>query len=346
MLNTEVLNIDPGCMDISLIKKAAGIILAGGLVAFPTETVYGLGANALDTSAIQGIFRAKGRPTDNPLIVHVSSVSQMKHVVSGVSETARKLIDTFWPGPLTLVLEKSGVVPPEVTAGLKTVAVRMPSHPVALSLIGIAGVPIAAPSANLSGKPSATNARHVIDDMLGKVHAIIDSGNCSVGLESTVLDITGETPVILRPGAITKEHLAEITSDVQTAGDTGEEPPRSPGMKHTHYTPNAKVIVIAGPPEKVAGRISKMSLDFAKAGKKVGILATEQTSRFYKDAVVINAGDRANPETIAFNLFSALREFDRLEVDVILAESVETQGLGHAIMNRIYRAAGYNIINV
>jgi L-threonylcarbamoyladenylate synthase len=345
-LNTEILKIDPENIDKSLIMRASGIILSGGLVAFPTETVYGLGANAADAAAVKGIFRAKGRPSDNPLIVHVSSIDQVERIVSGIPGMAKKLMEAFWPGPLTLVMGKAESVPSEITAGLDTVGVRMPSHPVALALIETSGVLIAAPSANRSGKPSPTSASHVIDDLFGRIHAIIDSGKCNVGLESTVLDIHGDMPVILRPGAVTKEQIASITGAVEISGDAEENIPRSPGMKYSHYTPNAKVIVVSGAPDNVADKIVQMASTYEKSGMRVGILATVQTVSRYGIGTVINIGDRTTPETIAFNLFNALRECDGLKIDIVLAESVEMRGLGHAIMNRMYKAAGYNIIRV
>lgn len=341
-LNTEVLQINSASIDTDLIRKAAGIINSGGLVAFPTETVYGLGANALDTEAVKKIFTAKGRPADNPLIVHIYSSSQLGSIISDMPVTAQELMDRFWPGPLTLVLKKNEFVSLTVTAGLETVAVRMPSHPVALSFLRACAVPVAAPSANLSGRPSTTNARHVIDDLSGRIDMIIDSGSCNVGLESTVLDLTEDPPVILRPGGITAEQIEKVTGIVKYSNDNC--PVRSPGMKYSHYSPQARVVIVTGTVQRTAERINEMAHKLESEGQRVGILASEQTVPDYTTGIVISAGDRNFPETIASNLFETLREFDRLQADIVLSESFDAQGLGYAIMNRMQKAAGYNIV--
>lgn len=350
-MKTEIIKLDLDYMDMDKIDHAAGILKSGGLVAFPTETVYGLGANALDETAVKKIFEAKGRPSDNPLIVHISSKNEVDRLVRSIPANAEKLMNTFWPGPLTLVLDKSGLVPQVITAGLDTVAVRVPSHPAALALIKAAGLPIAAPSANTSGKPSPTLAEHVIEDLTGKVDVIIDAGNSTVGLESTVLDVTVDPAVILRPGGITPEQLEQVL------GIVGIEPalsgkmdkdikPRSPGVKYTHYSPKAQVIVIEGMLPGVVEKISELLREYERKGIKAGVLATEQTQGFYTGAEVISAGSRNNPETIASSLFGALREFDNRKVEVILAEAIEKTGIGLAVMNRLNKAAGYHIIKV
>ncbi len=350
-MKTEVLKIDPEKIDIEALKYAAAVIREGGLVAFPTETVYGLGANAFSEAAVNRIYEAKGRPPDNPLIVHISSTESLADVASHIPECASRLMARFWPGPLTLIFKKSALIPGVTTAGLDTVAVRMPSHPVALALIGEARLPIAAPSANLSGRPSPTLAQHVIDDLYGKVELIIDSGPCLVGLESTVLDITTNPPVILRPGGVVPSQLEEVLGQVAIGqafmpGAQNQDKPRSPGMKYRHYSPRAKVLVVQGSLDRVVDYINRAAAENIKKGVSVGILATEQTRTSYLAGEVIPAGDRDKPETIASHLFQCLREFDRIGVGLILAEAVENSGIGLAVMNRMAKAAGYNIIKV
>lgn len=350
-MKTEVISIDINNLDLDKIKYAAGIIKSGGLVAFPTETVYGLGADALNQDAVKKIFKAKGRPSDNPLIAHVAHKSDVESLVKYIPKDAGRLMDKFWPGPLTIIMNKSDVVPPVISGGLDTIAVRMPSNAVALALIKYSGVSLAAPSANTSGRPSPTCASHVIEDLYGKVDVIIDAGRTTVGLESTVLDMTVTPPVILRPGAVTYSHLAGILGEVEiNAAFIKEEEenllPKSPGLKYTHYSPKADVIVVEGHLKKVADQINKIAKEHLQDGRKVGILATEQTAYLYTKGTVICLGDRNNPETIASNLFFALRELDRKNVKVILAESVENTDIGHAIMNRLNKASGYNIIKV
>ena len=352
-MKTEILEIDKNNIDRDKILRAAQILKSGGLVAFPTETVYGLGANALDEKAVRKIFEAKGRPSDNPLIVHIADVSWVSRLAREVPCIAESLMESFWPGPLTLVMAKSGAVPAAVTAGLDTVAVRMPSHPVALALISQAEIPVAAPSANVSGKPSPTAAGHVIDDLFGKVDIIIDSGRTDVGLESTVLDLTADPPEILRPGGVTAHQLKKVAGSVigefamQNNGEEGgfaDSTPKSPGLKYAHYSPEAKVIVIEGELQSVAGMIVKLAREYASKGMKIGVLATKETEGFYAGMEVVCAGSRAEPETIAANLFAALREFDRRGVKLVLAEAVDSSGIGCAIMNRLVKAAGYDII--
>jgi len=352
-LNTEIINIDTNNIDISKIKRAAYILRNGGLVAFPTETVYGLGANALDAAAVEGIYKAKGRPSDNPLIVHVSKIDEVNRLVREIPGQALKLMETFWPGPITIIMPKSEIIPDIITAGLDTVGIRMPSHPVALALIREAGVPVAAPSANTSGKPSPTRAEHVIDDLYGKVDAIIDAGPVSVGVESTVIDITGETALVLRPGGISREKLAGLLGKVQidpglAAGQTSQVP-KAPGMKYTHYSPDAKVIVVEGETEKIAVKIAELAKKDVLNKVKIGIMATDETIEIYKkanelhDSCIVSMGSRHKPEEIAASLFDIFRHMDKSSVDIIYAEAIDISGIGLAVMNRMKKAASYII---
>lgn len=350
-MKTIIKTIDKNNIDIESISIAADILRSGGLVAFPTETVYGLGANALNEKAVSGIFAAKGRPSDNPLIVHVSNIDMVKDLVNNIPELALKLMEMFWPGPLTLIMEKSSRVPEIITAGLSTVAVRMPSHPIALKIIEESKVPVAAPSANISGKPSPTEAKHVIEDLMGKVELIIDGGSSQIGLESTVLDLTVSPPMILRPGGITKEQLEEVIGKVNIDRSIlldrqADLKPKAPGMKYTHYSPDADVIIIEGNVEACVEKIKELVTDYEEKGIPVGILATEQTKEKYTRGVVMSLGDREKPDIIASNLFKGLRYLDNKGVKVILAEAVENAGVGLAVMNRMKKAAGYNIIKV
>lgn len=328
-------------------RMGGSLIREGELVAFPTETVYGLGANGLDGDAVRRIFEAKGRPSDNPLILHVAKKSDVKDLWDQVTPMARQLMDAFWPGPLTLVYFKSDLVPDEVTAGLDTVAIRMPEHKTALSLIRSAGVPIAAPSANRSGRPSPTTAEHVLADMDGRIPLILDGGPCRVGVESTVLSITG-TPTILRPGGITLSMLQACIGRVEVAdavlhplGD-GEEA-LSPGMKYRHYAPDAEVLVVTGEAKKAARRIA-FEYDRAEdMGKTCAILATEQTQSFYRGRRYVIIGDRTAPNTLCVSLFAVLRELSG-KVDMIFAEGLPPEEAGLAFMNRLLRASGFHTI--
>lgn len=324
------------------------VIRAGGLVAFPTETVYGLGANGLDGEAVKRIFEAKGRPNDNPLILHVARKSDAKPLFRHIPENARRLMDAFWPGPLTIVYLKNDIVPDEVTAGLDTVAVRMPEHKTALALIRAAGVPIAAPSANLSGKPSPTNVEHVIKDMAGRIDMIIDGGICRVGIESTVISLVGE-PKILRPGGITQEMLEQVIGPVAVSHavlnplEKGEKA-ESPGMLHTHYSPDCDVIVAEGSPRAAAAIINR---EYEKAeidGKNCIIFATEQTKGYYKGRKYVIIGDRDMPSTLCASLFNALRA-ESQGIDIIFAEGIPTVNQGLAYMNRLLRAAGFRVLD-
>jgi len=346
--DTRVISINKINPEIEKIREAAKVIKTGGTVAFPTETVYGLGANALDELAINKIFEAKGRPQDNPLIVHISYIEQLYDLVEEVSEQALNLMNRFWPGPLTLIFNKSNKIPLGITGGLNTVAIRMPNHRIALELISQANLPIAAPSANISGRPSPTDASHVIEDLFGRVDVIIDGGNTGVGLESTVLDISTEIPTILRPGGITLEDLLtvfpQVNMDPALEVENSEMVPKSPGQKYRHYSPNAKMIIVQGNEREISNKVLELYNTYQASKLKVGIMATEQTKSLYGDKTIIVMGDRTKPETIAANLFDTLRQFDKLGVDIIIAEAVEEKGIGHAIMNRMKKAAGGSII--
>lgn len=346
--NTEIITISPSYPEIDKIQEAAKIIRSGGTVAFPTETVYGLGANALDETAIKKIFLAKGRPQDNPLIVHISSVAQLDGLVESISEQAYILMEKFWPGPLTLIFNKTNKIPDRITGGLSTVAIRMPNHNIALELIEYSKLPIAAPSANTSGKPSPTNSSHVIHDLSGKIDMIIDGGSTGVGLESTVLDITGDVPTILRPGGVTVEDLLTVLPKVEydKAIEISDKSiiPKSPGQKYKHYSPNAKMIIVKGSVQEIIQKTIQLSEKYEAQGMNVGIMATKQAHKHYKNNNILIVGDRDYPETIAANLFNVLREFDDMNVDIIIAEGVEDKGIGKAIMNRMKKAAGGEII--
>ena len=351
-VDTVVLHIDPDNVDAAKIRFCAEVIDRGGLVCFPTETVYGLGADAFNGSAVRDIFAAKGRPSDNPLIVHVSDLGMIGSVSSAdriQSERLLKLEEAFWPGPLTVVVSKAPAVPPEVTCGLDTVGIRMPEDPVARALIRESR-PIAAPSANLSGRPSPSRAAHVIEDLTGRVDVIISGGDARVGVESTVLDVTGETPVILRPGAVTREEIAEVLGACDEADwkkPAGkDEKPRSPGMKYRHYSPNAEVIIYAG--SSSAARRAAMlrdGRDQAAKGLSVGILTTNGGLDFFGDEfTVLTLGSDLDLTELTHSLFADLREFDERKTDVVLAEAIPEEGLGDAFMNRLYRAAGGRVV--
>lgn len=345
-MNTEVFNAKTQKENGT--QYAGRVIRSGGLVAFPTETVYGLGANGMDGEAVQRIFDAKGRPSDNPLILHVAKKSDVKQLWRHVPDEAKKLMDAFWPGPLTLIFVKSDAVPEEVTAGLSTVAVRMPDHKTALALIRAAGVPIAAPSANISGRPSPTTAEHVLADMDGRIDVVLDGGPCSVGVESTVLTLVGR-PTILRPGGITREMLEQVIGEVEVSpavlrplreGETAE----SPGMKHRHYAPDARVIVAAGSARKAASIICREYEIEEAMGNRCIVLGTEQTRACYHGMNCDIIGDRDDPRTLCAELFAALRRWSG-KVDVIFAESVDAEEQGLAYMNRLLRASGFDVID-
>lgn len=326
------------------IQEAANLIRKNELVAFPTETVYGLGGNGLVDETVDKIYQAKGRPSDNPLILHISHREQLNGLVTHIPPLAEALMDAFWPGPLTLVLPKKPGTAMRASAGLDTVAVRMPDHPVALDFIKEAGVPIAAPSANRSGRPSPTTAQHVLQDLDGKIAGVLDGGPTGIGVESTVVDACGEVPVILRPGGITPEQIAEITGEVALdPGLTSDSvAPRSPGMKYRHYAPEGEMWLVEG--EDLADTIRIINHLIGKAreeGRRVGVLTTEENQQAYPFAdEVFSCGKREELITVARNLYDVLRKMDDHNVDFILSETFPEQGVGQAIMNRLRKAAG------
>lgn len=337
--------------DQPVLQKAAQIICDGGLVAFPTETVYGLGGDAFDAQAAGRIYAAKGRPSDNPLIVHIAHTGDLDTLSDNVPDMAYRLADIFWPGPLTMIIPKNSKVPSTVTGGLDTVAVRLPSHPAARRLIELSGTYIAAPSANLSGRPSPTKASHVIEDLFERIDMIIDGGDIEIGLESTIVDLTGDVPVILRPGFVTQEALKKAVGNVLLdpalmTGVSGDVRPKAPGMKYRHYAPRAELIVIEGRPSAVSERLRSMAAEAVLQGRKVGVMVSEELSHGFDNAEVICLGRRNNEEEIAKHLFDALRQFDEMQVDIIFAEAFSQEGIGQAVMNRMLKAAGHRIIKV
>ena len=344
-MRTSLLPVTPESL-----ARAGEMIRGGGLVAFPTETVYGLGADALNPRAVAGIFEAKGRPGDNPLIVHISAADQLSPLITGdPSPAACRLMDACWPGPMTLIFPKSDVVPSGVTAGLDTVAVRFPVHPAARALIDAARRPVAAPSANRSGRPSPTTARHVLEDMEGRIPLSLDGGPCDVGLESTVIDVTGATPRILRPGGVTPEHIGEICGSVVVDDAVlrplkAGERPRSPGMKYRHYAPSGALIIVRGAPDAVADAIRRMYDDALAGGKRPLILTLDGNLPAYGERRCLSLG--ADAAAMARVMFAALRDADAMGADALFSEAVPADGVGLAVMNRLERAAGYNIIDV
>jgi L-threonylcarbamoyladenylate synthase len=346
----------------SPILQAAKVLRQGGLVAFPTETVYGLGANGLDAKAVTDIFIAKGRPADNPLILHIASMEAIYRIVKDVPPLAIRLARTFWPGPLTLVLEKADHVPDVTTGGLDTVAVRMPSHPIALALLDAAGIPVAAPSANQSGRPSPTEAAHVIADLLGRVDVILDGGSTGIGVESTVLDCTGARPIILRPGGIAKEALEESIGDeveldphvLATDEDEIEAGPvRSPGMKYKHYAPKAPAVLVEGDPPDLFQRVTELAQEMEAQGEQVGLMVSRELLQYWQDQAIDTGswqvtcmGSRANPGEIAASIYRCLRDLDQMNVTKIIIEGVPTSGIGLAIMNRLEKAAAHRVVDV
>ena len=339
----------PEAMEI--IQTAAKILQEGGLVAFPTETVDGLGGNGLDGTACEKIYIAKGRPSDNPLILHISEFEELNPIVREISPAAQKLMDAFWPGPLTMVFPKSDIVPEKATGGLDTVAVRFPNHPVARAIIKAAGLPIAAPSANSSGKPSPTRASHVEFDLNGKIDMIVDGGAAEWGLESTIVDVSGEVPMILRPGAVTKEMMEEVVGTVEIDPAILQKPaadlkPKAPGMKYTHYSPKAEVILVKGETTAVADEINRLAAEDMAHGLKTGVMATEETKDLYKADIILSLGSRERPEEIGANLFKYLRKFDFLGAERVYSEVFSEEGEGMAIMNRLNKAAGYCVIDL
>lgn len=337
-------------IDRKAIARGGEILKNGGLVAFPTETVYGLGGNALDPKASMKIYAAKGRPSDNPLIVHIADIRDLDKIVTEVPEKARVLAEKYWPGPLTMILPKADIVPKETTGGLDSVAVRFPSDPIAQELILAAGGYVAAPSANTSGRPSPTTAGHVAEDLGDAIDMIIDGGQVNIGLESTIVDFTEEVPVVLRPGYISLEMLQEVLGDVRM--DKGlikpdsKVHPKAPGMKYRHYAPKADLAIVEGPTEEVIHAINQFVKEDQANGLQAGIIATEETISKYPLGTVKCIGSREAEETIAHNLYEVLREFDQCQVSKIYSEAFYTPKMGQAIMNRLLKAAGHKIIQV
>lgn len=352
-MNTKIITIQGEGEELSpqeecMLREAGQILHRGGLVAFPTETVYGLGGDALNPASSKKIYAAKGRPSDNPLIVHIARIEDLDLIVKEVTEEAKQIAEAFWPGPLTMILPKSDRVPYETTGGLETVAVRMPSHPVARSLILYGGGYVAAPSANLSGKPSPTSAKYVIEDMDGRIDMIIDGGEGDIGLESTIVDLTVSPPQILRPGYITQDMLAQVLGQVSVdrtilEADSGQAP-RAPGMKYRHYAPQGELTIISGMPQQVTAYINAHAAEDQAGGHKVGVIGTDEVLSRYHADVVRSLGSRQDEESIARRLYGILREFDDEKVTRIYSECFEATGLGQAIMNRLLKAAGHRLV--
>lgn len=348
-MRAEVVSMTGENLDMDAIKRAGDILKAGGLVAFPTETVYGLGGNALNPQASMKIYAAKGRPSDNPLIVHIAELDQLEKITTEIPEGARILAEKYWPGPLTMILPKADIVPKETTGGLDSVAIRFPSDRIAQELIKAGGGFVAAPSANTSGRPSPTMAEHVEEDLGDAIDMIIDGGQVGIGLESTIVDFTEEVPVVLRPGYISLEMLQETLGDVRM--DKGllitdsSVHPKAPGMKYRHYAPKADLSIVEGSEEEVIACINRLTEESVEKGMKVGVIATDKTKERYVHADVLSIGSREEEETIAHHLYEVLRDFDDDRVDVIYSEAFYTPKMGQAIMNRLLKAAGHKIIN-
>ena len=349
-MKTEIVKIDEEQIDQEASARAGEILKRGGLVAFPTETVYGLGGDALNENSSRLIYAAKGRPSDNPLIVHITNMEALKKIVTEIPPAARKLAERYWPGPLTMIFHKSSAVPLATTGGLDTVAVRMPSHKTARAMIDAAGGYIAAPSANRSGRPSPTVARYVIEDLDGLVDMIIDGGEVNIGLESTIIDLTGEVPTILRPGYVTQDMLTEtlglVDVDRTILDANSRQAPKAPGMKYRHYAPKGNLSIVEGEPERVVSYINERISALQKEGRKTGVIATDETVARYHGDDIKSVGSRRDEEVIARHLFRILREFDDDNVEVMFTESFETAGIGQAIMNRLLKAAGHQVIQV
>ena len=350
-MDTKVILLEENNLEEELINQAGEILQKGGLVAFPTETVYGLGADATNPEAVKKIFEAKGRPQDNPLIIHVASFDNLEEYVTEISILAKKIMNKFWPGPLTIILNKSDKIPAITSAGLNSVGVRMPSNIIARKLIAAAGVPIAAPSANISGRPSPTEVQRCIEDLMGKVDCILGGGKCEVGLESTIIDCSVDPPCILRPGAITLDMLKELDTRIYIDPAIMKKPekdfkPKAPGMKYRHYAPKAPLKIVQGDLQKTIAKINEIVQNYMDDKKLVGIIATEESKNSYAQGIVKSIGSRNDMDTVAQNLFEVLRSFDDISVDVILAEAFEEKGIGIAVMNRLKKSAGYDITKV
>lgn len=351
-MNTKTIKIDRNNFNIEDLKEAAMTLKNGGLVAFPTETVYGLGADGLNPQASEKIYAAKGRPSDNPLIIHIADINALDVLTKNPSKKGIQLAKKFWPGPLTLIFDKSEIVPYSTTGGLETIAIRMPHHPIAYELIKMSGVYVAAPSANTSGRPSPTKAEHVMDDLDGKIDYIIDGGKVDIGLESTIVDVTDDIPTILRPGYITRSMIEDVIGPVnvdQALLSKSYNPnivAKAPGMKYKHYAPKGELIIFEGEMDRVIGKINEITKQKISEGLKVGIIATDETIGAYKEGDIKIIGTRKDEDTIARGLFEILRDFDNDGVDYIFTESFGDNKLGQAIMNRLLKAAGYRVVKV
>ena len=350
-MDTKYIKIDIENIDPSAMEEAGRYIAEGELVAFPTETVYGLGGDALRPEASGKIYEAKGRPSDNPLIVHIADFDDLKRVAKTIPAEAKVLADAFWPGPLTMIVERGDGVPLTTTGGMDTVAVRMPDHPIALELIRKSGCLIAAPSANTSGRPSPTEALHVKEDLDGRIAMIIDGGSVGIGIESTIIDLTEELPMILRPGYITLDMLAdvlgkEVIMDPGIIASDDTQKPKAPGMKYKHYAPKADMIIVDGKKERVIAEINQQTLAYHEKGQRVAVIATEESKGLYDADVVLSIGSRQDEDAIAQHMYKILRDCDTLQVDVIFSESFQTPRIGQAIMNRLLKAAGHQVVHV
>lgn len=347
-METIIRKIDRRNIDKNIIREAGQILKQGGLAAFPTETVYGLGANALDEEAAKKTYAAKGRPSDNPLIVHIARTGDLEEIAEEIPPQALKLAEAFWPGPLTMIFYKTAKVPYGTTGGLNTVAVRMPDDEIARELILAGGGYISAPSANTSGRPSPTTAQHVAEDLCGKIDIILDGGSVEIGVESTIVDMTVTPPMILRPGAVTKEMLEEVIGevavDVTLLSDTSDQAPKAPGMKYRHYAPKAELILVEGDAKEAVKAIKQIVYEQVRMGEKVGIIATNESAGYYTTGVVKSIGSRENERTVARGLYRVLREFDEENVKYIYSEVFPEVGIGTAVMNRLGKAAGHKTI--
>lgn len=356
-METEIVAIEQTEEPESIIQKlsrAGDIIKRGGLVAFPTETVYGLGGDALNPESSQKIYAAKGRPSDNPLIVHIADMEHLDRIVSEIPEKAKKLANAFWPGPLTMIFRKSELVPYQTTGGLDTVAVRMPSHPLANIFIRKAGGYVAAPSANISGKPSPTTAKYVIQDMDGRIDMIIDAAGVEFGLESTIVDMTEDVPMILRPGYITQKMLSRVVGetdmDVTIYDSSSAQAPKAPGMKYRHYAPKGELVIVEGEAQRVVQYINEQTAQHRERGEKTGVIGTEELIAEYHADSIKNAGSRNDSWEVARQLYTFLREFDDEGIQYMyaqsFADSFQDKGFGQAVMNRLLKAAGHKVVKV
>lgn len=349
-MRAEIVKMSAEHLNMEAIQRAGRILKEGGLVAFPTETVYGLGGNALDSRSSIKIYAAKGRPSDNPLIVHIADIEKLSEIVTEIPEKAKILAEKYWPGPLTMIFPKTDIVPRETTGGLDSVAVRFPSDRIAQELIRAAGGFVAAPSANTSGRPSPTMADHVMEDLGDAIDMIIDGGQVGIGLESTIVDFTEEIPVVLRPGYVSLDMIREVLGDVRM--DKGllitdsSVQPKAPGMKYRHYAPQADLTIVEGEMDAVVRVINEFAAEAAAQGRQVGIIATDETRDKYPLGVVKSIGSREDEDSIGHHLFEVLREFDHCQVSAIYSEAFFTPRIGQAIMNRLLKAAGHKIISV